>query len=42
MLFATGFSMLIIGFILGYGVRVGISRRPRADARGRFEISGPF
>ena len=28
------------GFILGYGVRAGISRRHRAQARRRYEMTG--
>jgi hypothetical protein len=32
-IFGLGFSILTIGFILGYGVRAGISYRRRIEAR---------
>jgi hypothetical protein len=33
-------SILLVGFILGYGLRAGISRRHRAQARRRYEMTG--
>ena len=35
-----GVSILLVGFILGYGIRAGISRRHRAQARRRYEMTG--
>jgi hypothetical protein len=35
-----GVSILLVGFILGYGVRAGISRRRRAQERRRYEMTG--
>jgi hypothetical protein len=42
MLAILGLSILLAGFILGYGVRSGISHRRRAEARRRYETSGSF
>ena len=33
-------SILLVGFILGYGVRAGISRRRRAQEHRRYEMTG--
>jgi hypothetical protein len=40
MLIVWGVSILLVGFILGYGVRAGISRKHRAQARRRYEMTG--
>ena len=40
MLIVWGVSILLVGFILGYGVRAGISRKHRARARRRYEMTG--
>jgi len=39
-LIVWGVSILLVGFIFGYGIRAGISRRHRAQARRRYEITG--
>jgi hypothetical protein len=39
-LLALGFSILLVGFVLGYGVRAGISRRRHRKARRRYEATG--
>jgi len=39
-LIACSVSILLVGFILGYGIRAGISRRRRAQERRRYEITG--
>ena len=39
-LVVCGVSILLVGFILGYGIRAGISRRHRAQARRRYEMTG--
>ena len=39
-LIVWGVSILLVGFILGYGVRAGISRRRRAQERRRYEMTG--
>jgi hypothetical protein len=39
-LLALGFSILLVGFVLGYGVRAGFSRRHHGKARRRYEATG--
>ena len=39
-LMVCGVSILLVGFILGYGVRAVVSRRRRAQARRRYEVTG--
>jgi hypothetical protein len=40
LLIIWGVSILLVGFILGYGIRASISRRHRAQARRRYEMTG--
>ena len=40
LLIVWGVPILLVGFILGYGVRAGISRRRRAHERRRYEMTG--
>jgi hypothetical protein len=35
-----GVSILLVGLILGYGVRAAISRKHRAQALRRYEVTG--
>jgi hypothetical protein len=39
-LIVWGISILLVGFILGYGVGTGISPRRRAHERRRYEMTG--
>jgi hypothetical protein len=42
MLLVSGIVCLIVGFILGYGVRASISRHRRRAARRRYDLSGSY
>ena len=42
MLIVSGIACLIVGFILGYGVRASISRHRHKAARRRYDVSGSY